>query len=227
VPKNQRPSATMDILLLYPEKSINNQLKTSIDLAITSFLLNDSITIQDPELLMENITFDFFESYRKATEGIPNIEKTASFNWMKKLFMGVLYNENSLLTLKFDKYAFTGGAHGMQITQYRVFNLLNNKPVEINSLFTKGFEEELKKILDQKLRKLNGIKQNENLIESGFLVDSISFTENFYINNDGIGFFYNVYEIASYATGTTELFCTFYDLRNILRPDHPFFWITD
>ena len=196
-------------------------------MAITSFLLNDSITIQDPELLMENITFDFFESYRNATDGIPNIEKTASFNWIKKLYMEVLYNENSLLTLKFDKYAFTGGAHGVQITQFWVFNLLNNNPVDLSGLLIKGFEDELRKILDKKLRKLNGIKEDENLLESGFFVENIDFTDNFYINNDGIGFYYNVYEIASYATGTTELFCTFYDLRNILRPDHPFFWITD
>ena len=67
----------------------------------------------------------------------------------------------------------------------------------------------------------------ENLAESGFLVDTISHTENFYVNNDGIGFFYNVYEIAAYATGSTELFCTFYDLKKILRPDHPFFWLPD
>lgn len=225
--KNERPVAKIDILLLYPEKSKNETLITALDLTITHFMLNDSMTIKDPELLIENITFDFFESYRKSTAGVPNIEQSSSFNWIKKLTMEVLYNENNLLSLKLDKYGYTGGAHGANIILYRVFNLTNNKPVELDDLFIKGYEEELTRILDKKLRRMNGIAAEDNLLESGFLIDGIAHTDNFYINNDGIGFFYNVYEIAAYATGSTELFCTFYDLKSILRPDHPFFWISN
>lgn len=227
VPKKDRPAARIDLLVLYPKKSTRDQLHSSIDLAITNFLLNDSITIRDPELLIENIAFDFFESYRAATDGVPNIEQTASFNWEKKLTMEARYNENNLLTMKMDKYGFTGGAHGVNITLYRVFNLLDDTPLELKDIFISGYEEQLIAILDKKLRRLNGIQQEENLIESGFLVDSLILTDNFFVNNDGIGFFYNVYEIASYATGSTELFCSFYDLKDILRPGHPFFWITD
>lgn len=227
IPKNERPVAKIDILLLYPEKSKNETLITALDLTITHFMLNDSMTIKDPELLIENITFDFFESYRKSTAGVPNIEQSSSFNWIKKLTMEVLYNENNLLSLKLDKYGYTGGAHGANIILYRVFNLTNNKPVELDDLFIKGYEEELTRILDKKLRRMNGIAAEDNLLESGFLIDGIAHTDNFYINNDGIGFFYNVYEIAAYATGSTELFCTFYDLKSILRPDHPFFWISN
>lgn len=227
VPKISRPSAKIDLLLLYPPKTVNQQLINAIDLSMASFILNDSLSIGDPELLVENITFDYFESYREATDGIPNIETTSSFNWLKKLTMEVLYNENSLLTLKFNKYGYTGGAHGVNIARFRVFNLRENKPVELSDIFIKDFEEELNSILDKKLRKLNGVLPEEKLEESGFLVDKIVFNDNFYMNNDGIGFFYNVYEIASYATGPTELFCTFYDLKNILRPDHPFFWVSE
>ena len=227
VPKNERPVAKIDILLLYPEKSKNETLNTALDLTITHFMLNDSMTIKDPELLIENITFDFFESYRKSTAGVANIERSSSFNWTKKLTMEVLYNENNLLSLKLDKFGYTGGAHGANIVLHRVFNLTSNRPVELDDLFIKGYEEELTRILDKKLRRMNGIAAEENLLESGFLIDGIAHTDNFYINNDGIGFFYNVYEIAAYATGSTELFCTFYDLKSILRPDHPFFWISN
>lgn len=227
VTKSESPRAKIDLMLLYPPKSVNKQLIASIDQVMAAFILNDSTSIGDPELLVENITFDFFQSYREATEGIPNIEKTASFNWQKKLSMAVLYNENSLLSLRIDKYGYTGGAHGVNISRFRVFNMLYNKPFELTDLFIPGFENRLNEVLEKKLRKLNGIQADEQLTSSGFLVDSIHFNDNFYINNDGIGFFYNVYEIAAYATGTTEIFCSFYELKSILRPDHPFFWIDD
>lgn len=227
VPENSRPTATFDALVLYPAKEKQEQLNTSIDIAISSFLLNDSLSIKDPELLIENIAFDFFDSYNNATDGVPNMDQSSAFNWQKKLFMETRYNENNLLSLRVNKFGYTGGAHGANITLYRVFNLLNSRPLELEDIFIKGYKEELLAILDKKLRRLNGIQPDERLIESGFLVDSINLTRNFFVNNDGIGFFYNVYEIASYATGSTELFCSFYDLKGILRQGHPFFWIAE
>lgn len=227
MPKNERPAAKIDVLVIYPEKAKNPTLFKSIDHIITSFMLSDSMAVNDPELLIENITFDFFESYREASDGVPDIQQSASFNWMKKLNMEVIYNENNLLSMRFDKYGYTGGAHGVNIVLYRIFDLNSGLPIELDDIFIKGYEEELTRILDKKLRRLNGIAAEENLYESGFLIDSLAHTENFYVNNDGIGFFYNVYEIASYATGSTELFCSFYDLKGILRKDHPFFWISD
>lgn len=227
VPEAARPSARIDLYLLYPPNSVNAQLIQAIDLEMAAFILNDSSSIGDPELVVENITFDYFQSYREATDGIPNIEQTASFDWQKKLSMDVAYNENSILSLRLDKYGYTGGAHGVNITRFRVFDLRKNKPLKLNDLFIKNFDDELNLILEKKLRKLNGVLPEEKLIESGFLVDSIQYNDNFYVNNDGIGFFYNVYEIASYATGTTEIFCSFYELRELLKPDHPFFWTSD
>ncbi len=227
VPWEQRPRARIEVLLMYPEHTGSESMKTALDHTITSFMLNDSLNIKDPELLIENITFDFFQSYRAATDGVPDIERSSSFNWVKKMTMEVLYNENNLLSLRFAKHGYSGGAHGVDIVQHRVFNLLTNQPVELREILIPGYEEELVKILDGKLRRLNGIDTDEKLRESGFLIDSLAHTDNFYINNDGIGFFYNVYEIAAYATGSTELFCTFYDLKGILRKDNPFFWISD
>jgi len=227
VPYEQRPAARIEILLMYPEHPGSESLKTELDHTITSFMLNDSINIKDPGLLIENITFDFFQSYQEATDGVPNIEQTSSFNWLKKMTMEVLYNENNLLSLRLDKHGYTGGAHGVDIVRHRVFNLLTNRPLELHDIFVPGYEEELVLILDKKLRRLNGIGADENLRESGFLIDALAHTDNFYVNNDGIGFFYNVYEIAAYATGSTALFCSFYDLKGILRQDHPFFWISN
>lgn len=227
VPKKECPSAIIELSLLYPLESAGSNIVAMLDQTMSAFILNDSIEIGDPELLIENMIFDYFESYRTVTEGIPQIEKTGSFDWLKKISMEVVYNENSLLTLRFDKYGYTGGAHGVNITRYRVFDLRKQSPLDISAVFVRDFEEKLNKILEKKLRKLNGIVADEALRTSGFLVDSIVYNDNFYVNNDGIGFYYNVYEIASYATGPTELFCTFYELNEILRPDHPFFWIAE
>lgn len=39
------------------------------------------------------------------------------------------------------------------------------------------------------------------------------------IGATGIAFFYNIYEIASYADGPTELLLTYHEITDLLKPD--------
>ncbi|OQX78513.1 MAG: hypothetical protein B6D61_05320 [Bacteroidetes bacterium 4484_249] len=219
------PKAKIDIKLLYPELPAGNILKDSIDYKITGFILNKPESIESPELLLENIAFDFFDSYYRATDGIDDISSSASFNWEKDISVDVFYNENDIISLKINKYAFTGGAHGMLMIEYVVFDTEQKKRLLLKDILKDNFENELNSILDKKLRDLNGLKENENLREAGFFIDEITSSGNFYINNDGIGFFYNVYEIAPYSSGTTELFVKFNELTGLLKSNHPFNWM--
>ncbi|MCF8369295.1 MAG: DUF3298 and DUF4163 domain-containing protein [Bacteroidales bacterium] len=219
------PSARINILILYPKNTLKGALKDSIDFLITRFLAGDPFIIKSPELLMENIVFDFFQSYITATQGISNISKREVFNWEKDLTMDVMYNSNQILSLGFEKYAFTGGEHGLSMKKYAVFDLQKSKVLQLKDFLILGFEISLNEILDKKLRKINGVKPDESLNNAGFLIDKIDFTENFYINNDGIGFYYNVYHLASFGSGSTELFVNFNEIKNLLIQDHPFKWV--
>jgi hypothetical protein len=218
------PKASIDLVLLYPNLPKGNQLKDSLETLITRFLYMDTIPFKSPESLLENIAFDFFDSYFKATDGIENLEAAASFNWEKKVSMDICFNERNIASLQIDKYAYTGGAHGILITQYAVCDLKQNKRLALADIMKDGYEAELNRILNQKLRKLNGIKPEESLQNAGFFDDIIDNSDNFYINKDGIGFFYNPYHIAPYSAGTTELFLTFKELKTVLNSDPAFFW---
>ncbi len=221
------PSARIEISMLYPAKRINKVLKDSLDSIITRFMVNRTEKVKSPELLMENIVFDFFNSYTKATDGIEGIKHFASFNWEKKLKMGIKYNEQNILSLSFEKYGYTGGAHGILIRKFEVLDMAKNKLLSLADIFTLGYQAQLEALLDKKLRKLNGVLATENIRDAGFLVDKVEISDNFYVNNDGIGFYYNVYLIAPYAAGPTELFIPFYELKDILKPNHPFLWLKD
>jgi len=218
------PKAEIKIVLLYPDLSASNPLKDKLDFLITKYIFEDSVPFKNPELLMESITSDFFESYHRAFDGVKIDETDPTFNWEKKITMDICYNERNITSLKIDKYAYTGGAHGIKITQYIVCDLNENLPLMLKDIMQENYEVRLNLLLNQKLRKMNGIKPDENLKESGFFYDQISTSENFYINKDGIGFFYNLYQIAPYSGGTTELFLTFSELREILNQDSLFFW---
>ncbi|MEZ5082434.1 MAG: DUF3298 domain-containing protein [Bacteroidales bacterium] len=219
------PSAKINIIILYPDQTLNTTLKDTLDRVITKFMYNKAESLNSPELLMENITFDFFQSYIRATNGIGDITRTASFNWEKRLSMDVRYNANSIVSLSFEKYGYTGGAHGIKIKEFFVYYLNWNKQLQLNDIFIAGYNSALNKLLDSKLRKINGIKADESLRDAGFFIDRLECTENFYVNNDGMGFYYNVYQLASYAMGATELFLPYNDIKHLLKNNHPFQWV--
>lgn len=222
---NYKPAAKINLVLLYPDLQKGNPLKDTLDSFITQFLINKEESITSPKLLLDKISSDFFESYFTATEGIEDISSSASLNWEKNLGMDIRHNENNIVSIKFEKYAYTGGAHGISITEYAVCDLLKNKKLHLNDIFKENTKVEVDNILDTKLRNLNGLNEEESLREAGFFVDKMEWSDNFFINNQGIGFFYNVYEIAPYASGTTELFIPFTEIMALLKPNHPFIWI--
>ena len=218
------PKAEIRLVLLFPDLSALNPLKDSLNYLITKYFYFDTVPFKNPELLLENTTSDFFNSYMKAFDGVKIKETDASFYWEKDVSMDICFNERNITSLKIDKRAYTGGDHGIKITQYIVCDLKQKRHLLLKDIMLDNFETRLNTLLNEKLRKLNGIKSNESLKDAGFFDEKISISDNFFINKDGIGFFYNFYQIAPFSAGTTELFMTFRELREILNPNSSFFW---
>jgi hypothetical protein len=126
-----------------------------------------------------------------------------------------------------DKFVNTGGAHGINISEFVVIEFSIPRRLALSDIFKPGFKEALDKILDRKLRNTNGIGANENLRDHGFFVEQVECVENFYINNSGIGFYYNVYHLAPYISGGTEIFIRFNEILDLLAPEHPFIWMKE
>jgi hypothetical protein len=219
------PKANIEIVLLYPVASVHPDLKDTIHHYLSEFALDTNLTFSSPTQLMKAMAHTFFSSYQTTTEGIPNIEGLASFDWQKKFTAEVLYNDNYILSIRLTKYAYTGGAHGVSIQNNLVFDLRKNAKVYLGDLFYDGFEPRLNALIDKKLRKLNGLNKSEKLKEAGFLIDEIEYNDNYFINNDGIVFYYNVYEIAPYASGPLEIFIPFYEIRGLLKDSGPIQWV--
>ena len=76
----------------------------------------------------------------------------------------------------------------------------------------------MKRLVNAELRRMNGIKDDEPLSQSGFFIDTISLSNDFYLNNDGIGFFYNYYEIAPFSAGTSDIFISFGKFKEFIKP---------
>jgi hypothetical protein len=133
----------------------------------------------------------------------------------------ITHNDNQFLTLDYSTASYTGGAHGIYGHLFKVFNLKNGKVLQLEDIFNAGFEKNLTQIIEQALRAEYQIPAFKSLAEFGFTLPNGKFytTRNFYLNRFGIGFYYNVYEIAPYSIGSQDIFVPYAKIKQLIRKE--------
>lgn len=115
----------------------------------------------------------------------------------------ITYNQNCAISLYFDQYEYTGGAHGNTLRYSDTWNLPTSKRVELKSLF--GNKKDYKEYIIQ-----NILKQIENEMNSGNKTYFDNYAElvrdnfkdnNFYLTKEGVVIYFQQYEIAPYSSG--------------------------
>ena len=108
------------------------------------------------------------------------------------------YNKNNIISIPMNIYEFTGGAHGMTYLNSYNYNLINGKKLKLSDIFKENID--YKKIIDNYIKYV--IKKNPDIYfqgNDGF--KGIKEEQSFYIENDGIVIYFDLYEIAPYYVG--------------------------
>lgn len=117
----------------------------------------------------------------------------------------VTYNQDNVLSLVMYQYSDTGGAHGMTYRQAFTFSLKDGKQLLLGDLF--GANPNYKKELNAKLNKL--VKA-----EGGYLggFNGLTTEKYFYLKEDKVVLFFQLYEYTAYASGIPEYTFSFKEL---------------
>ncbi|RYG73795.1 DUF3298/DUF4163 domain-containing protein [bacterium] len=111
-----------------------------------------------------------------------------------------------LVSLRFDSYQYTGGAHGMGIMDTRNFAIVDGKPKQLvlGDLFVPGtdYRKWVQAQVFAKLRK----DEAATWIQDGSVkkLENSQFN-NFSIEPDGLRWLFNQYEMGPYANGPIEV----------------------
>ena len=221
VKKPKSPRAALEYSMLLPAESANPVFSDSLKKLVLQKFADRPVRIGDPDKVLLGMEQVYFENYISSNEAIYNQVRGMSFNWESVKTMNILMNGNNLLCFYIESYAFTGGAHGLQSRDYIVTNLESGKVIGLSDLFTGDYEPALTSMLTSKIRSTGKIPDEQKLSASGYFVDEIKPSSNFYITRNGIGFYYNHYEIAPYVNGPTDLFIPYSEVRKLLKPDGP------
>ncbi len=173
----------------------SNEVKISLDSTITKFFADHAATLKE------------------ASGG--------SFNaWENSVDSKVRFQNNKIVCLETTTYSYNGGAHPNAYIAYQAFDLSTGKKVEIQ----KGIMNmtNFLALAEKKFRAERKIPAKQSLEKAGFsFFENGKFTlpENIGINEKGLTFFYNAYEVASYAMGPTEFFISFEEMTGMFNKD--------
>jgi len=181
------------------------------------FFGNNTLTAS-PEVLIGGMKDVFFENYTNSNESLyKEMPDGGNFSWELLKYMHIVNNEGNLLTFSILSYAFTGGAHGLETQDFFSIDLLTGKIIHLEDILKPDQENELNNLLTNKLRQMIGISGTQKLTESGYFVEKVKANENFYLTGNGLGFFFNHYELAPYSFGFTDIFLTFNELEGLIK----------
>lgn len=110
-------------------------------------------------------------------------------------------DNKELLSLYNDYYEYLGGAHGITIrTSYNI-DKDKEKLLSLKDLFSNGYNyrDTINKEIEAQIS-----KNPENYFDSGKAFKGISENQNFYIEDDNLVIYYQLYDIAPYVFGIPQ-----------------------
>lgn len=117
----------------------------------------------------------------------------------------ITYNENCFLSLYYDRYEFTGGAHGSTIRASNTWELCLGTPLFLENFFPPGTDFR-PFVTDEIIRQAEPIQRNEVIYFDDYktlIIENFN-EDSFYLSPGGITIYYQQYEIAPYSTGIVE-----------------------
>lgn len=226
---NTKPACKLTISFTYPTQSSDVMLKDSLMKQFVISCFGEQYVGKTPSDILKQYADAYANDYRhdleptflqeskKLTEDGEHVNTRSWYAYYKQLDSKILYYEKNLLIYKINYSENTGGAHGMYTTTFVNFDLSRKKMIHLGDLFEGEYQDELSDCIWDQLMTDHHAKSRDELENLGYgVTNEITATENFYLSDKGITFYYNVYDIAPYAMGPVSVTIPFSKVTRLL-----------
>ena len=221
-----KPACNLIINLTYASKSSDEKMKDSLNTYFLSACFGEKYIGENPKEVVKQYTEAYIREYRRDLEPMyledeKDKEDESSIGAWYSYYKGIeshvqLYEKN-LLVYRIDYNEYTGGAHGIYMTTFLNMDLGLMRPLRLDDVFVGEYQEALTDLIWNQLMADNEAKTRAELEDMGYgSTGEIAPTENFYLDKDGVTFYYNVYDITPYAMGPVTVSIPFQMLEHML-----------
>ncbi|MDM1553364.1 MULTISPECIES: RsiV family protein [Chryseobacterium] len=151
---------------------------------------------------LENEKNSYFSSIKNDSKDWAS-DITYAQDWYSSSHMNLISNTNGYLHIQYTGSGYEGGAHDNYGFSERIFDLKNNKKLELKDI-TSTPKSKLEAILMKNIDNINsGTMDGDGTVKNSemLLVEKIPASNNFYFDDKNLYFHYSPYEIAAFAAG--------------------------
>lgn len=213
-------SCAIDIQLLFPNKFSNEGALKKIQQSILKQVFDSSYTNLNGKDAADKFTTATIENFKKAAKEIHSKKRSEDTIQINTI---ILYNAQSLLGYEIDRTKIKQNETvEEETTRFLMFDLKTGNRIIQSDIFQGDYKTKLAEMMKQKIITENGFNNEEDMINNGyFYSQNIVPNENFVVNENGISFIFNPYEIAAEALGQTQIDFSFNDLKPFLKTQSP------
>ncbi|WP_027386408.1 RsiV family protein [Chryseobacterium gregarium] len=171
------------------------------------------------QALLEKNKNEYFSRVKKESKDFLS-DLTFSQEWYSDMGMNMKSNIHDYLHIEYVWGSYEGGAHDNYGFSERVFDLKNNKKVDLKDI-TSMPKGKLEALLIKNINKINsGTTDESGKVNNSemLLVDTVPASENFYFDDKNLYFHYSPYEIAAFAAGDITIPVSWQELEGTLNP---------
>ncbi len=220
-----KPACNIVMNVTYVSQSADSVLKDSLNTFILALCLGDKYMNQTPAQAVDLYAEQYIRDYRRDLEPMYAKESQkgeeyagAWYSYYKGIEGHVQYYHGRLFVYRIDFNEYTGGAHGIYMASFFNMDMETLTSIRLADLFVPDYELPLTDLLWNQLMADNNVATHEELEDLGYTsTGDLTPTENFYLSEEGITFYYNVYEIAPYVMGPVKITLPFDAVRHLLN----------
>jgi len=224
----ENPNCSLQINFTFPtsiggDKELTKKIQ---GLFITNYF-GENYSHLLPEQAVELYIENYLSSYKELEEDFKaeiardrNMPMESWFSYSEISTNEINYNKNGLLcyTVSFDGY--TGGAHGAHSHMLYTIDIRSGEEITEEEIFVNNYQERLANVLVNKIAKkydLDNVKELENI--GFFNIEEIYPNDNFIVDDSGITYMFNEYEIAAYVVSNIEVYIPFSEIEYLIKRD--------
>ncbi|GHT34008.1 hypothetical protein AGMMS49574_20760 [Bacteroidia bacterium] len=223
------PNCDFQLKYVYPVAFGNEEVLKAVQKQFLRSYFGDEYENFTPQEAVNLYTEQYIEDYKSLEtdykaekEHEHEVDPGAWYSYVEYTVNEIKFNKSNLLSYAISYENYTGGAHGSHTYINYNIDLATGELLTESEIFIDGFQDEMAQILVDKLVEQNDVKSPEELESIGFFsIDEIYPNDNFSIDETGITYFFNEYEIAAYVVGTTHIHLLYDDIKHLIRQGSP------
>lgn len=214
------PYASYDFLFPEPLLTTNHAINDSVRKLLLLIYTGELNVYRETTRAITGYINQLAQQYQEENRDIYDPSNSTSvLNHEFNIKALIICNSGFFLSIAVQKYVYTGGAHGLEAIQFINVNLKNGKDYNLNELLqlnNSWVAATLIQLIKQKIKEMYKLSPKQTLTDAGFFTDEIELPAQFYLTPSGMGFYYNVYEIAPYAMGPIQVYLKWSELKILM-----------